>query len=178
MSSDEVDGSAREAVRLRPAEVRDAEAVLQIYNREVLGSVVTLDLVPRSLEEQRSYIAERSGAHLVLVAEIGSGEKAKIIGFASLSPYRDRPGYRTSVENSVYVHRDHQRLGIGNLLLGSIVEQAQAHGFHALFARIAGAQQASMSLHERHSFFLVGTEREAGRKFGRWLDVALMQRLL
>ena len=75
-------------------------------------------------------------------ADLESGKK--IVGFASLSPYRDRPGYRTSVENSVYVHRDHYRKGVGSLLLGAIIEQARAHGFHAIFARIAGAQPASI----------------------------------
>lgn len=165
-------------IRVRPANFDDAKAIVEIYNPEVLESVVTLDLVPRSLDQQLSYISERSGAHVVLVAEIGSGTETKIVGFASLSPYRDRPGYRTSVENSVYVHREHQRQGVGNILLRSIIDQARAHGFHALFAKIAGAQPASMSLHERHGFFLVGTEREVGRKFGRWLDVAVMQLLL
>ncbi len=156
----------------------DAAALLAIYNPEVLESLVTFDLVPRSLEDQRRYIKKRSGALAIVVAEADLESGKKIVGFASLSLYRDRPGYRTSVENSVYVHRDHYQRGIGSLLLSAIIERARAHGFHAIFARIAGSQQASMTLHERHGFFLVGVEREVGRKFNQWLDVATMELLL
>lgn len=166
------------AIRVRLAKVSDAEALLEIYNREVLETLVTLDLVPRTLEEQRSYLDNRAGAFSVLVAEMDTDGRAKIVGFASLSQFKDRPGYRTSVENSVYVHRDHHRQGIGKELLNEVISEARAHGFHAVFARIANSQPASMSLHESLGFFLVGTEREVGRKFGQWLDVTVMQLLL
>ncbi len=156
--------------------MEDAETILQIYNREVLESLATMDLVPRTLEQQRAYLRDRSGALAVLVAETDTS--SSVVGFASLSPFRDRPGYRTSVENSIYVHRDCHRMGIGNSLLGALVNQARSHGFHAIFARITGAQEASMALHERHGFLLVGVEREVGRKFGQWLDVAVMELVL
>lgn len=165
-------------LRVRIATVTDAEALLEIYNREVLESLVTLDLVPRTLHEQQTYLGSRRGALAVIVAELAEGDHHKIVGFASLSAFRDRPGYRTSVENSIYVHRDHHRIGIGTLLLAELITQARAHGFHALFARIANSQPASVALHEAHGFFLVGTEREVGRKFSQWLDVAVMQLLL
>lgn len=165
---------------IRLATIEDAEQLLAIYNREVLESVVTLDLVPRTLDEQRRYIGERSGALALLVGELTgeTGGENVIVGFAGLSPFRDRPGYRTSVENSIYVHRDHHRKGIGSQLLAALVERARSHGFHAIFARISGSQAASLALHERHGFSLIGIEREVGRKFGKWLDVAVMQRLL
>ncbi|MEL6983668.1 MAG: N-acetyltransferase family protein, partial [Actinomycetota bacterium] len=95
-----------------------------------------------------------------------------------LSFYRDRPGYRTSVEDSIYIAPGHQGGGVGHNLLGRLVETAELHGFHAVFARIVGAGEASVALHQRHGFELVGIEREVGRKFGRWHDVALLQRLL
>ncbi len=154
----------------------DAEAIAQIYNREVLESTHTFDLVERTIEQQREYIAARSGVLAVLVA-IDEHDHS-IIGFGALSFYRDRPGYRTSVENSVYVHPGHQRKGVGTTLLGALVERAATNGFHAVFARVVDAQEASLTLHQRHGFELVGVEREVGRKFGRWLDVALLQRLL
>ncbi len=99
-------------------------------------------------------------------------------GFASISPFRDRPGYATSVEDSVYVHRDHQGRGVGRLLLGGIVEAARASGFHAVFARIVAGHDASIALHAGRGFEVVGTEREVGRKFGRWHDVVVMEKLL
>jgi L-amino acid N-acyltransferase YncA len=162
-------------VEIRLARLRDAEAIRQIYNAEVLGSTVTFDLEPRSLEEQESWLAERSGAHVVLVAE---ADDNGVIGFASLSPWRQRPAYRTSVEDSVYVHRDHRSAGVASALLGALLEVAASHGFHAVFARIVGGHDASIALHRRHGFEIVGHEREVGRKFGRWLDVVVMERLL
>jgi phosphinothricin acetyltransferase len=100
------------------------------------------------------------------------------VGFGSLSFYRDRPGYRTSVEDSVYVDRSCHGQGVGSALLAQLLSLATSHGFHAVFARIVGPQPASVALHGRHGFDLVGIEREVARKFGRWHDVAIMQRLL
>jgi L-amino acid N-acyltransferase len=162
-------------VAIRSARLDDAEAIRQIYNAEVTTSTVTFDLVPRSLEEQREWLTARSGAHAVLVAE---NEADGVVGFASLSPWGKRPAYATSVEDSVYVHRDHRGRGIGRLLLAELLEIATAHGFHAVFARIVGDREASTKLHLAAGFEIVGTEREVGRKFGRWLDVVVMELLL
>jgi L-amino acid N-acyltransferase len=162
-------------VTLRSARLDDAEATRQIYNAEVTTSTVTFDLVPRSLGEQREWLTARSGAHAVLVAE---DDVDGVVGFASLSPWGKRPAYATSVEDSVYVHRDHRGRGTGKLLLGELLGVATAHGFHAVFARIVGHHQASIRLHETAGFEIVGTEREVGRKFGRWLDVVVMELLL
>jgi phosphinothricin acetyltransferase len=82
------------------------------------------------------------------------------------------------VEDSVYVRHDQRGRGVGRLLLGELVGLATAYGYHAVMARIVGGHEASIGLHQSCGFELVGVEREVGRKFGRWLDVALMQRLL
>lgn len=161
-------------MELRLATLDDAEPIRQIYNLEVTTSTATFDLVPRSLDEQRAWQAERSGARAVVVAE----RAGEVCGFASLSPWRDRPAYATTVEDSVYVHRDHQGRGVGRALLEELVRTATAHGFHACMARIVGGHEASIALHAGCGFEVVGTEREVGRKFGRWLDVVLMERLL
>lgn len=161
-------------MKLRPATNEDAEAIRSIYNLEVETSTVTFDLVPRTLSEQEHWLTRRSGAHAVLVAE----DDDVICGFGSLSPYKDRPAYSTTVEDSVYVHRDHQGVGVGRLLLEQLVELATTHGFHVVIARIVAGHAASISLHDRVGFEVVGHEREIGRKFGRWLDVVTMQRLL
>lgn len=159
---------------VRLATLDDAEPIRAIYNVEVLTSTVTFDLVPRSLEEQRAWLSARSGVHAVLVAE-AVGE---VVGFGSLSPWRDRPAYSTTVEDSVYIHRDHRGRGVGKALLTRLVDTATAHGFHACMARIVGGHEASIALHEACGFEIVGTEREVGRKLGRWLDVVLMERML
>jgi L-amino acid N-acyltransferase YncA len=167
-------------MEVRVAELDDAEAIRSIYNLEVETSTVTFDLVPRTLAEQRAWLAARSGAHTVLVATDGGtgGRGGTVIGFASLSPWKERPAYSTSVEDSVYIHRDHQGRGVGRLLLANLMEAARASGFHAVFARIVGGHDASIALHAGQGFEVVGTEREVGRKFGQWLDVVIMERLL
>src|SRR3954452_498612 len=125
-------------VSIRLATVDDAEAIRSIYNVEVTQSTVTFDLEPRTLAVQRDWLAARSGAHSAIVAVDGDD----VIGFGSLSPWKDRPAYRTSVEDSVYVHRDHQGAGIGRLLLTELVAVATASGFHAMFGRIVGGHDA------------------------------------
>ncbi|MHB1536666.1 MAG: GNAT family N-acetyltransferase, partial [Acidimicrobiales bacterium] len=101
-----------------------------------------------------------------------------VVGFGSLSPYRPRPAYRTTVEDSLYVGSSARGQGVGKGLLSELLRLADAHGFHAVMARIVGGHEASIGLHTACGFELVGVERQVGRKFGRWLDVALMQRLL
>ena len=162
-------------MEVRPARVDDAEAIRAIYNTEVTTSIATFDLVPRSLSEQQAWLADRAGAHAVVVA---THEEGQVVAFGSLSPYRDRPAYRTTVEDSVYVHRAHQGAGVGSLILAELVAVGKARGFHSMVARIVGGHEASIALHRRHGFALVGTEREVGPKFGHWLDVVVMQRLL
>ena len=159
---------------VRRAERADAEALRDIYNREVTGSTVTFDMVPRSSEDQLRWLDEHSGGHPALVAVEGD----VVTGFGSLSEYRPRPAYATSVEDSVYVHPDWRGRGVGRLVLGQLVEAAAAHGFHAVVARIVGGHDASIRLHRACGFEIVGTEREIGRKFGRWLDVVVMERLV
>ncbi len=162
-------------MKYRLATLDDAEAIRTIYNREVLGSTVTFDMVPRTLEDQLAWLDEHSGAHPALVAV---DDRDRVRGFGSLSPYRPRPAYRTSVEDSVYIDSEARGEGIGRGLLTELVGLAGAHGFHAVMARIVGGHDASIGLHQACGFQLVGVEREVGRKFGRWLDVVLMQLLV
>ncbi len=167
-------------MRTRLATMADADAIAEIYNREVTDGTATFDMAPRSPAEQATWMRDHSGAYPCIVAVPDSSEaetSGAVLGWACLSPYRTRPAYSTSVEDSIYVHRNHQGRGVGDLLLGRLVALADEHGFHAVFARIADAGAASVALHAKHGFELVGVEREVGRKFGRWLDVTLMQRI-
>jgi phosphinothricin acetyltransferase len=161
-------------MEVRLACVDDAEAVRDIYNAEVTGSTVTFDLEPRGLEEQRAWIARHQGAHPAVVAT----EAAAIVGFGSLSPFRDRPAYAPTVEDSVYVDRRWRGRGAGRLLLDDLVRLAAQQGFHSMIARTARDNEPSIALHLACGFSLVGVEREVGRKFGRWIDVAILQRML
>ena len=161
-------------VVVRLAALDDAEAIQRIYNHEVEHTTHTFDLVPRTLEEQQAWLQDRSGALGVLVAEIDG----QVVGFSSLSEYRPRAAYRTSVESSVYVNETMRGRGVGRRLLHDLVDLAKASGFHTMVARIAGEHEASVKLHESVGFATVGTEREVGRKFGSWLNVVVMQRML
>ncbi|KJF18603.1 N-acyltransferase YncA [Acidithrix ferrooxidans] len=161
-------------VAVRPATLTDTVPLMQIYNREVLGSRVTLDLVPRTIETQTKWIEEHLGPYPALVATISE----QVVGFASVSPYRVRPGYSTTVEDSIYIDPNFQGRGIGKLLLSNIVGLAAKHGFHACMARVASDHTASLALHKSIGFFEVGLEREVGRKFGKWIDMMLLELLL
>jgi L-amino acid N-acyltransferase YncA len=174
-------------MRIRLAEVADAEAIRTIYNVEVLGSTNTFDMVPRSRVEQEAWILEHSGVHPALVAVEDSGPGGAgpvgangeiVLGFGSLSSFRERSGYSATAENSVYVDRAQRGKGVGKALLAELLVLASAHGFHSVIARIAGHNESSIGLHRDAGFELVGVEREVGRKHRQWLDVVELQRLL
>jgi L-amino acid N-acyltransferase len=162
-------------MHVRLAEPADAESVRRIYNAEVVGSTATFDLRPRTPEEQAAWMAEHQGTYPVVVAVDDDGT---VLGFGSLSTYRDRPSYATTVENSVYVDAAHRGEGVGRALLEELVRLATRHGFHSMIARVGGDNTPSIALHAACGFDEVGVEREIGRKFNRWLDVAVLQRML
>jgi len=169
-------------MKTRLVEIDDAQALINIYNPEVIETTVTFDLVPRTLEEQKAWILAHQVTHPCIVAvndeddlgEIGANGD-KILGFAVVSPYRERPAYFTTVENSVYVHRGARGRGVGQKLMEELVKTATESGFHSIIARIVGENSGSIRLHESVGFTLVGTEIEVGRKHGVWLDVVEYQ---
>lgn len=178
-------------MQIRLAAPGDAEAIRAIYNAEVTGGVNTFDLTPRTAEAQAAWTQEHGGAHPAVVAVAGEEDHGRtgpggppvthlgrVAGFASLSPYRDRPAYATTVESSVYVDAAFRGQGVGKALLTELLHLAAGHGFHTVIARIVGENQVSIGLHRACGFSLVGTEREVGRKHGRWLDVVELQRML
>ncbi len=165
----------RAEVVVRGAERRDAEGIRRLYNHFVETSTALFDLVPRTLDEQVRWIDEHSGGHPAVVAVL---DDDTVVGFGSLTPFRTRPAYATSVEDSVYVDERMHGQGIGRRILEELVGLATDYGFHAVFARITGDNDASIGLHAACGFEVVGREREVGRKFGRWLDVVEMEKLL
>ena len=169
-------------MRTRLVEVDDAVAVMNIYNPEVIESSISFDLVPRTLDQQQAWIRAHLDTHPCIVAvneeddlgELGARSE-RILGFALVSTFRDRPAYASTVENSVYVHRGARDRGVGEVLLRQLIDTAQNSGFHSLIARIIGENHSSIRLHEKCGFTLVGTEIEVGRKHGHWLDVVEYQ---
>ena len=169
--------TGRSEIVTRLATIADAEAIRAIYNHEVENHTTTLDLIPRTLEGQREWIAQRSGAFSAVVAVMRVTPDL-VVGFASMSPYRERAAYSTTVEDSVYVARDHAGNGIGRALMTELIDTARGSGFHSMVARIEASGEASRALHRACGFELIGVERQVGRKFGRWLDMAVMQLML
>lgn len=158
-----------------PALATHAEDILAIYNHAVTASTDTFDLVPRTLDQQLSWLADHAGVHPAVVALDSDGAVA---GFGSLSPYRPRPAYATTVEDSVYVAETARGHGIGKAILTELMRLGREHGFHSVIGRIVGHNEVSIGLHRACGFTEVGVEREVGRKFNRWLDVVVMQLLL
>ncbi len=163
-------------MRIRLATAADAEGIRAIYNHEIVSGTNTFDLVPRTAAEQLTWLERHAGAHPAVVA---TGDHDDVVlGFGALSPFRARPAYSTTVEDSVYVTAAQRGEGLGRALLEELVRLAEAHGFHTIIARIVGQNAVSIGLHQACGFELVGIEREVGRKHRQWLDVVELQRLV
>lgn len=163
-------------VSIRPCEECDMLAITAIYRHHVLNSPATFEIEPPGIREMMARRARLlEGGFPYLVAERGD----EVIGYAYAGPYRPRPAYRFTVENSVYVRPGNLRQGIGQRLLTALLADCAQKGFRQVIAVIGdSANQASISLHEQMGFRLVGTLRAVGFKFDRWYDSVLMQREL
>lgn len=163
-------------VVLRVCVPSDITEITAIYAHAVLHGTASFELsAPDSEEMARRRDSLLSQGYPYIVAASGGG----ILGYAYAGPYRPRPAYGHTVENSVYVRPDAQRRGIGLALLQRLLQEAEARGFRQMVAVIGDSgNQASIRLHERVGFALVGTLHAVGWKHGKWLDVVLMQRAL
>lgn len=158
---------------ISPATLEDLPAITDIYNEAILKTTATFDTEPTTPEEQMIWFAEHGPKYPILAAE----ENGIVVGWASLSKWSDRCAYSDTAEISLYVHHKHQGKGIGRKLLEATVAEGQKAGLHTIIARIAEASEASIHLHKSVGFEHIGTMKEVGRKFGRLLDVYLMQKV-
>ncbi len=162
-------------INIRDATTHDLPFILNIINDAIVNTTAVWTEEPATLDAQRSWLEGKQAQQLpVLVAEGSS----KIVGFAALSAFRPWPGYAQTVEHSIYVDSNSRGLGVGGCLLQALVLRATALGHHAMIAGIEAGNSASIALHRRGEFGEVGRLSEVGRKFGRWLDLVFMQRLL
>lgn len=160
---------------VRDATLEDAADVLAIYNFAALNTTAVWTDGAVDLESRRAWISARQQAgYPILVAMKGRD----VVGFASFGDFRPWPGYRHTVENSVYIDERHHRAGIGRSLLTALIERATALNKHTMIAAIEAANTASIGLHASLGFAEVGRMPEVGCKFGRWLDLVLMQKRL
>ncbi len=160
---------------IRDVTEADAKAIAEIYGHHVLHGTASYDLEPPPAEFHRGKIRRIVAAGWpFLVAEL-DGELA---GYAYVTQFRDREAYRFTAEDSIYVHPERVRRGVGKALLQQLLDRSAAYGFRTLIAVIGGAEPASMTLHGKHGFREAGRLTAVGFKFGRWLDSVYMQREL
>jgi phosphinothricin acetyltransferase len=159
---------------IRLATEADLPAINAIYNHYVAHSTCTYQLTPETAESRLAWFRAHDAQHPVTVAEVKSG----VVGWASLNVYHGREAYARTVDNSIYIHPDHQRCGYGRALLADQIERARALGHHAFLAGISSEQSASVALHSAFGFQQVAHFRELGFKHGQWLDVLYFQLML
>lgn len=161
-------------MEIREATAADLGAINEIYCHYVVTSTCTFEMEPTTNGERAAWFAEHGQRHPITVAVEG----AEILGWGSLSAFKERAGYRFSVEDSVYVRPDRHRRGVGRALLGDLVGRGRTLGYRCIIAGITADQDASLALHRRLGFEPVAMLRQVGNKFDRWLDVAYLQLLL
>jgi L-amino acid N-acyltransferase len=159
---------------IRAATPRDNAAIAAIWNRAVRETTATSDTEPRGAAAQRAWLARHTDDYPAIVAVDGD----EVVAFGALAPYRPKPSYAHTVENSVYVREGWRGKGLGGLVLDRLVALAQARGHRSVIARITASNEASLLLHERRGFVRVGHERRVAFKHGIWLDVVTLQRIL
>jgi phosphinothricin acetyltransferase len=162
-------------LEIRPTVEADLAVITAIYAQAVREGTATFELEPPDLAEMTRrfrYLSDGGFAYLVAVLE------GQVAGYAYAGAYRPRPGYRYTVENSVYLHPGSHRRGIGLQLLRSLITESEARGFRQMIAVSDSANAASIGVHIKCGFEMIGTHRNIVFKFGRWLHLAMMQRAL
>jgi phosphinothricin acetyltransferase len=161
---------------IRPAEPRDIPAITCIYAHAVAHGTASFELAPPDAAEmKRRFDALHDGNFPYLIAELDGG----VVGYAYAGPYRARPAYRFTVEDSIYLATEAQGRGIGRALLDRLLAESEARGCRQMVAVIGDSMQVpSIRLHEAAGFRHVGVFEAVGFKFGRWLDTVLMQKKL
>jgi len=158
---------------IRDAEIKDLRKINDIYNEAIINTVATFDTEPRSIEEQNVWFENHDDKYPIIVADL-DGE---IVGWSALSKYSTRCAYSNTSEISLYVKENFRNKGIGKKLIKAIIEKGDSAGLHVVLARIADGNKHSMYLHESVGFVHVGVLKEVGSKFGKILDVYLMQKI-
>ena len=161
---------------IRPATTADLPGILEIYNDAVLHTTATYDYEPRTLEHRTQWFEERQRDHFPIFVAVD--DTGRVVGWSALNPFHARIGYRFTSENSVYVAADQRGRGLGKRLLAPLLEAARARGLHAIIAAIDATNETSLRLHASFGFERVGLFKETGFKFGRWLDVVYMEKLV
>lgn len=158
-------------ITVRKAEIRDLRAIVEIYNQAVLHTTATFDTAAKTVEEQRVWFDHHGPKFPILVAE----EDKQVLGWASVSEYSDRCAYSGTAEASIYITEARQHQGLGRQLSEAILKAAKEAKLHTVILKIASENDASIKLAKSLGFKTIGVMQEVGKKFGRMLDVTIMQ---
>lgn len=161
-------------VSIRTATPGDVAAITDIYNEAILNTVATFDTETKSVADRARWFETHDERHPVIVAEVAG----TVVAWATLSAWSERQAYSGTAETTLYVDAGHRGDGIGGALLEALIDIARQHEFHTLIARITTGSEASIRLHVSRRFEHVGTLREVGFKFDRYLDVEIYQKML
>lgn len=160
---------------IRPYQIKDTQAILDIINHSILHSTALYDYTVRSYEQQKSILEEKINKKFpVIIAEI----KGEVVGFGMYSEFRFREAYQFTVEHSVYLDEKFQGKGIGKLLLARLIELAKEQKLHTMIGVIDSENQDSIEFHKKFGFKTVGIINESGYKFDRWLHSVFVQLIL
>jgi phosphinothricin acetyltransferase len=159
---------------IRRGTAADTEAIRTIRNTAIAETTAIWTSVQQSPEDCAQWLAGHLERNSVLVAEL----RSNVVGFACWGPWRAKEGYRHTVEDSVYLAEGHRGHGLGRILLKPLIDSARSSGAHVMIADIEASNEASVRLHQRLGFEMIGTLHEVGTKFDRWLDLTILRRLL
>ncbi len=162
-------------IAVRDAADADMAGILAIYNEAVANTTAIWNEAPADLDNRRALVADRRARGFPFLVAADAGE---VVGYASFGDFRPFDGYRHTVEHSVYVRHDRRGQGVGRTLMPPLIEAARALRKHVMVGGIEAGNGASIRLHESLGFVVVGRLPEVGFKFGRWLDLLFMQKLL
>lgn len=161
-------------ISIRPATPNDVSRITEIYNEAIQNTTATFDTEIKTEQDRMKWFLDHDEMHPVLVAEINH----EVIGFASLSRWSERCAYDGTAEVSVYIDRNFRGKGAGKKLLEVLTFTGQKIGLHNLISRISEGNMSSIHIHEQLGYEHIGVMREAGMKFGKMLDVHMMQKLV
>ncbi len=161
-------------VLIRLANIGDIGSITEIYNEAVLNGVATFDTQEKTVEDRIAWFNSRRPIHPVLVAQLND----EVIGWASLNQWSDRSAYDGTAEVSIYMHHAYRDQGVGGILFKQLIEQARTLNLHYLLSRITEGNEKSIALHLKNGFSIVGVMHEVGNKFGRYLDVTIMEKII
>ncbi len=156
---------------IRKAEATDLPRITDIYNWAVENTTASFDINPQTLEQRAIWFSQHDDRHPLIVYEIDG----YVVGYASLSEYRSKEGYKNTCELSVYIDSEYQGRGIGQELMGCVIELGREIGFHVIMSGITSENTKSIRIHQKFGFVLCGNMKEVGFKFDRYLDCLFYQ---